>query len=475
MSHHQRLFRKCPSLLAAGLLGIGATSCTGPVHFDSLIPVPKRWLAGGRGAPHPGVDNAALARWWEKFHDPLLNRLITDALASSPDMRTALSRIEESRARCGVTRAGFFPAIDATSTGRVRRTDNATAGAFNTESYAAGVNMSWEIDLSGRLRQNVRAASADLWQATENYHAAQVSLAAEVATTYTNLRATEAQLQVVQETLLTRGATLEIARWREKAGESSVLETQQAIATIEEARAALPSLQQSIEQARNQLALLAGKTPGSVNHLLGQPRRIPRPAPLPALGIPADTLRQRPDVRAAEHGVEAAAARTNAAAAERYPTLALNGTLGVESIRSSNLFSPETTAASLLGSMSAPIFNAGRIRQNIKIQSEQERQALIAYESTVLRSLSEVENALIAVRRTQERLEILQKAVTAAAEAARLAQQRYESGEADILVVLDSQRTLLNLQLQQTNNAADRAQAHIQLYKALGGGWSARP
>jgi NodT family efflux transporter outer membrane factor (OMF) lipoprotein len=459
------------ALVTASLIGVSA--CTGPVHFASMIPVPKRWLAA-KGRPHPGVDNAALARWWERFRDPQLNQLIASALTSSPDMRTALSRIEESRARRGVARSNLFPSIDASSSARGSRIDNSTRGSSNTKDFDAGLNMSWEIDLSGRLRQNVRAANADLWQSMENYHAAQVSLAAEVATTYVNLRATEAQLNVVQRTLETRGATLEIARWREAAGESSALETQQTITTIEEARAALPSLQQSIEQSRNQLALLAGKTPGSVNHLLGKSRRVPQPPALPALGIPADTLRQRPDVRAAEHAVEAAAARTNAAAAERYPTLALNGSLGIESIRASNLFSPETTAASLLGSLSAPIFNAGRIRQNIKIQSEQEKQALIAYESAVLRSLSEVENALIAIRRTKERMDLLQKAVASAAEAARLAQQRYEAGEADLLVVLDAQRTLLNLQQQQTNNSADRTTAHIQLYKALGGGWSAR-
>lgn len=464
-----------PLLIA---VAFGLSACREPTHFSSTLPIPKRWLGTSQRSAalaHPGVDNAELAHWWERFRDPQLNTLIADALVSNPDARTGISRIEESRARRQVNVSQFFPSIDASSSGSARRTHRTDVGFSNSENYDAGLTMSWEIDISGRMRQNLKASTADLWQSMENYHGIQVALAAEVATAYINLRATEAQLEVVKKTLATRGETLDIARWREQAGESSVLETQQATATVEEARAAVPSLQQSIEQTRNQLAQLAGKTPGAVNHLLAKSRRVPQPPSVPAIGIPADTLRQRPDVRAAEHAVQAAAARTNAAATERYPTLNLTGNLGIEAIRSGSLFSPETTAASLAGRLAAPIFNAGRIRQNILIQSEQEKQALIAYEKTVLQSLTEVENALIAIKRTRERTGLLQKAVAAAEEAARLAQQRYEAGEVDLLVVLDAQRTLLNLQQQQINNTADRALAHVQLYKALGGGWSSQP
>ncbi|HAL71369.1 MAG TPA: RND transporter, partial [Verrucomicrobiales bacterium] len=308
--------------------------------------------------------------------------------------------------------------------------------------------------------------------ATENYYAAQVTLAAEVAEAYVDLRTAQAQLEVYQRNLSTRGDTVQITRWREQAGESTTFETQQAASTLEQARATLPSLKQTIEQTQNRLALLSGKTPGALDALLAPPRRVPEPAAVLALGIPADTLRQRPDVRAAERGVEAAVARTKSAEKERYPTLTLSGSLGVDALKAGSLLSPEVAAASLLGNLSAPIFNAGRIRQTINVQSAQEKQALIAYESTVLQALSEVENALIAVSRSSERLRTLDGAVTSAKEAATLAAQSYEAGQIDLLQVLDTQRTLLSLEEQQTLTQGDRASAHIQLYKALGGGWS---
>lgn len=193
-----------------------------------------------------------------------------------------------------------------------------------------------------------------------------------------------------------------------------------------------------------------------------------------ALGIPADTLRQRPDVRAAERGIEAAIARTKSAKAERYPSLALNGSFGLDSLTTGTLFSPQVAAASIAGSLAAPIFNAGRIRESINIQNAQQKQALIAYEAVVLQSLSEVENALIAIRRTNERLTILGSATAAAREAATLAAQQFEAGQSDIITVLDAERTLLSLQEQQAITTGNRASAHIQLYRALGGGWSAR-
>lgn len=190
------------------------------------------------------------------------------------------------------------------------------------------------------------------------------------------------------------------------------------------------------------------------------------------MGIPAETLRQRPDVRAAERGVEAAFARTTAARRERLPSLTLSGFVGLEALRAGRLFSPESTAASLLGSLAAPVFDAGRIRSRIRIQSELEKQSLLAYESAVLTALSEVENALIAVQRNAERLGILASATDAARQAALLSALQYQAGQVDLFISLESQRSLLSLEQQQVVTRADRAIAYIQLYKALGGGWS---
>lgn len=455
-----------PGLAAAVLI----TSCTSTPRHESDLVVPNQWK--GKKSTAAPLDIARLEKWWQRLGDPVLNQLIAESLHSSPDVRTALARVDESKARRGVARSNLFPTLSGGTSGRGERSDSKLVGNSSSESYGASVDMSWEVDLFGRLRQNVRAASADAEQAAENYYAAQVSLTAEVADAYVDLRAAEAQLSVYERNLAARGDTVQITRWREQAGESTTFETQQATSTLEQARATIPTLKQTISQTKNRLALLAGKTPGALDSLLAKRRSIPQPSSVLSLGIPADTLRQRPDVRAAERAVEAAVARTKSAEAERYPTLTLSGSLGVDAVKSGSLFSPEVAAANVLGNLSAPIFNAGRIKQTINIQSAQEKQALITYEGTVLRALSEVENALIAVNRTSERLQTLNGAVAAAKEAATLASQSYEAGQVDLLQVLDTQRTLLSLEEQQTITIGDRASAHIQLYKSLGGGWS---
>lgn len=297
-------------------------------------------------------------------------------------------------------------------------------------------------------------------------------LAATIAQAYVELRTAEAQLSVYERNLEARSDTVQITRWRERAGEGTRLESQQAASTLEQARATIPNITLAITQTTNLLAVLSGKTSGSLDSMLARSRGIPRPPSVLNVGIPADTLRQRPDVRAAQRGVEAAAARTKAAERDQLPNLGLHGDLSTTATKAANFLSPETVAASVVGSLSAPIFNAGRIRQTILVQSAQEKQALITYESTVLTALSEVEDTLAAVRSNRERLQTLDRAVVSAKEAATLAAQNYEAGQVDLLQVLESQRTLLSLEEQKTLTLGSHANAHIQLYRALGGGWS---
>jgi len=457
------------ALSLLGLCGCGTLGPDGPVT-SSAVELPGKWQGAGSGAKK--LDTAGLAKWWQRFHDPTLNQLISGALSTSPDLRTSLSRIRESRARRGVEAASLFPTFSGGATGQTRWEDNRTIGTDSGESYGASVDASWEVDLFGKLRQNVKAASADLAQATENYYGAQVTLAADVAEAYVVMRQAEAQLAVVENSLSTRQETLQITKWREQAGVGSVLDNLQLVSTLEQARATIPRLKQTIGQTRNQLALLSGQRPGALDPLLSKSRSLPEPPARIAMGIPAETLRQRPDVRAAERAIEAAVARRKSAAIERLPSLNLSGTIGVDALKAGRIFSPESTAASLLGGLSAPIFDAGRIRQNINIQTELEKQAVIAYETTVLRALSEVENALITVRRSGERLAILDKATSAARQAGVLARQQYSAGQVDLLVVLEAERTLLSVEEQLTSTKADQTSAHIQLYRALGGGWS---
>jgi NodT family efflux transporter outer membrane factor (OMF) lipoprotein len=462
------------SVVAAGcILALCSCATTGSrQQVGRAVAVPVAWQ-NSVATPIGKLDTVALATWWDRLADPILNELIAGALRSSPNVRTALAKIAEYRARRGLERAALFPSLDASVSGGGTRTRNHDTNlTTNAESYGAALDASWQVDLFGRQRQTLDAATADLAQTEENYYGAQVSLAAELASAYVTLRSSEAQLAVVQDSLGTRGETVQLTQWREQAGTGSALDTQEAISTLESARAAIPPLQLAIAQTRNQLALLSGRTPGALDSLLATPRNVPPVSTEIAIGIPAETLRQRPDVRAAERGVEAAFARTSAARRQRLPSFALTGSLGVEALRAGRLFSPATTVASVLGTLTAPIFDAGRITQTIAIQSALEQQTLIAYESTVLTALADVENALVAIQRQAERLIILGQATAAAREAVTLSGLQYQAGQVDLLASLDAQRTLLSLQQQSVVTAADWTNAYIQLYKALGGGWS---
>jgi len=472
MNPGNRLTGMVPILAAGGLLAL-AGCATGGAHVprQNAVAVPATWQ---QATLTPGsLDPADLSTWWTRFNDPVLSELITDALRSSPDVRSALSRIAEYRARRDLERAALFPSLDANvSGGRTRTTNRDTNVRTTGETYSAALDASWQVDLFGRQRQTLAAAAADLARIEENYYGAQVSLAAAVASAYVSLRSAEAQLTVVRHSLGTRGETVQLTEWREQAGTGDALATQQARATLESARASLPALQLTITQARNQLALLTGRNPGSLDPMLALPHDVPSaPADL-ATGIPAEVLRQRPDVRAAEHGLEAAFARTAAARRQRLPALTLSGSIGVEALTAGRLFNPAATVISLLGGLTAPLFDAGRIRQTIAIQRELEQQSLNAYESAVLTALGEVENALAAVQRQTERRDILTRATTAAREAATLSALQYQAGQVDLLVSLDAQRTQLDLEQQTVTTAANRATAYVQLYQALGGGWT---
>ncbi len=459
-------------LLFPGLAILGLSAC----GVSSLIPhrelpLPADWKnAAAFPVASPSRD---LARWWKRFDDPTLNRVISDALANSPDVASASARIRESRAQRNAAAASLFPSLSGSANTSTSESKNDGFGKNSSTSNSAGLSASWEVDLFGKNRSSVEAAAATVGASEENFHSVQAALASEIAIAYTNLRVDEASLETLHRTLKTREETNQLAQWRTQSGEADSLESSQSLSSLEQARAAVPSLEQSIGQARNLLALLSGKTPGSLDGLLSSGKKsIPNPARNLAVGIPADTIRQRPDVRVAGYQLLAAAANIRATDAERFPSLSLSGSLGLNTVGAGRLFNPESAATGIAAGITSPIFDAGRIRANIEASSASEEQTYQTYRSTVLTALSEVEDALIACRRTTERLEILEKATAAAREADTLARQNYQAGVTDILTVLESQRSLLGLEDSLFNVRASRTIAYIQLYKALGGGWS---
>lgn len=456
-------------IATAGAVVAAALSGCQTTGLGSVPPLPEVWRnAAGFPSAAPGRD---LQRWWTRFGDPVMTRVIGGALRGSPDIASAASRVREARAQRKAQASSLFPTIDASAGRRDSAVHTDGAGSDSTHSYTAGLDASWDADLFGGNRQAVAAAGAAAVAAEENYYSAQASLAAETALAYVDLRAAEARLRVLRESLGTREETTQLARWRNQAGETDALELHQAETSLQQARAALPSLEQSVAQARNRVARLSGQVPGALDGVLSGKSGIPTPAAGLAVGIPADTIRQRPDLRAAGWQWVAAVARTRSSEADRLPSLRLSGSLGVNSLSAGKIFNPQTATASLLNSLTAPVFNAGRIKAQIAVSSEQQEQALLAYQSAVLTALSEVEDELIACRRSAERLATLEKAGVSARAADSLARLQYKTGDADMITVLDAQRTSLAIEDSLIGIRAERAAAYIRLYKALGGGW----
>lgn len=460
----------CVAALLA--VALGGCAAVGPDYSEPQLAVPAGWSAGtGTDA----MDAVLLARWWHGFGDPVLDRLVADALAANLDLAQARARLREARARRGVAGAALAPSVDASLSGSRSRSSGQSGSGSTRELYSAGFDASWELDVFGGVRRSVEAAQADLEASVESLSDTRVSLAAEVALNYIDLRTAEQRLAIAEESIAYRGENHQIIRWRQQAGLVSELDLAQATTDLESTRAVLPPLRTAVTEAKNRLAVLLGRNPGELESLVHADRPIPLAAAEIVAAIPADTLRQRPDVRAAERRLAAQTARLGEAEAARYPSFRLSGSLGLEALELDALADRGANTHSLFGGITAPVFNAGRIAANIEIQDALVEQARLAYRAAVLAALEEVENALTAVANTDARRAKLAEAAAAARTTLAIAEYRYASGLADFLSVLDAQRTQLSLDEQLAGSTGELARAQIRLYKALGGGWSTEP
>lgn len=414
-----------------------------------------------------------LAQWWKTLGDPVLDQLAEAALQNSPDLRSAAAKVREARAQKGVSDANLWPSLSATANASRSKGSKEVGAGTTSNQFAAGVDASWELDLFGGLSSAAEASDASLRASIETLRDTRVTLLAETAQGYITYRSLQARLKVARDNLKSQEETLAITRWRQQAGLVTDLDVAQATSSVEQARAAIPALENSQESTRNALAVLAGLTPTKLAILLKKAGDIPQTSTTLTIGIPAETLRQRPDIRAAEQQLLAKTALVNKAEAARYPSLTLSGSIGLEALRAGRLFSADAVASSLAAGLTAPIFDAGRIRQNIAIQTAQQEQALATYEKTILQALADVENALVALEKTRERETNLLAASRASNEALELARARYQAGLIDFLPLLEAQRTQLSTDDSRLSAAGERAKALVQLYKALGGGWNA--
>lgn len=417
--------------------------------------------------------NPDLADWWRIFDDPLLNNMMTCAQTNNLDLRQAEARLRQARAQRLLAGANRLPTL--TASGSARRSQNRLGSdADGTTTYGNSLDASWEIDLFGGQRRAVEAAEASLQASHESLHDVTVSLLAEVALNYVEYRAAQSRMTVVTSNLLAQTETYQIIAWRHEASLLTQLDVDQARMSLEQTRAELPTLRTTLRKTEHQIALLLGRTPGSLAaELDSTPPQIPSPSATLSIGFPADILRQRPDVRQAERKLAAQTAQIGVAAAARYPNLSLGGSIGYSALSLGDLYNSAARTIQGFASAGLTLFDGGRIRQQVAIQNAMQEESLAAYQATILTALKEIEDALVSLVNEAERQTSMSAAAAAGASAFALAQEQYAAGLTDFQSVLSAQQSLLATQNSLTLSHAEVASATIRLYKALGGGWTA--
>ena len=463
------LYRHARGKATLTLLSALLAGCTllGPDYVKPEPNIPGQW-SRSTGSNNSEISHQAqdLSTWWAQLDDPLLAELISSALQSNLDLRAAQARLQESRARRNLASGNRFPTLTGGLSGSRNRASGNTAQLFD-----AGFDASWEPDVFGGQRRALEGANADLEARQADLQATQVSLSAELALNYIEVRNAQARLRIARDNLATQAETLQITDWRAQAGLATVLDVDQARTNLEQTRATIPNLETSLAQAEHRIAILLGETPAALHDQLATPVALPALPDQVGTGIPADALRQRPDVRAAERRLAAETARIGSAMADRYPSFNLTGSFGWKAATLGGLGGPGTVVSSLAASMLGTLFDGGRLSSRIAIQNAVQQQALVAYEQSVLTALEDVENALAAYKFQRERQQTLRTAAAASRSAAKLARQLYESGNADFQKVLDAQRSLLAIEDSLAASEAQGLSALVQLYKAMGGGW----
>lgn len=471
------LFASVQKVLCIALLLAGCA--VGPNYRPPQVTMPPAYneqLAAATNQP-----SAELSQWWRLFHDAQLDTLIEQATLANHDVRLAVARVREARAQAGISRSALFPSLNANGEYSRQRLSRNTPSGFLARAadqpleqnvFDAGFDLNWEVDLFGGNRRALQAAHADLASSVESSRGVLITVIGEVGLNYLDLRGVQKQLAVARDNLRLQDQTLDLTRDRFKAGLASELDTARAEAQAENTRSQIPLLEQDIQRSVHRLGTLLGKQPAELESQLLTPAPLPPAIPGIPVGLPSDLLRRRPDIRQAEREVAAATARVGVATADLFPRFFLTGAAGLQSLNAGDFFTGGSRFWSLGPSVRWPIFTAGRIRQGIEVQNARQEQALIRYEQTVLTSLEEVEDALVACGKEQAHHQALAQSEAANRRAVELAEQRYRSGLVDFLNVLETQRSLLAAQDALARSERTLDQNLVRLYKAIGGGWS---
>ncbi|MFV2071649.1 MAG: efflux transporter outer membrane subunit [Thermoanaerobaculales bacterium] len=464
-----------PAIAAVALLA-GCTT-VGPDYEEPEVAVPDAWHTAATAGLAEG--EATIQTWWQVFDDPELEDLIRRSASGNLDLREALWRVEEARALRGVVAGARSPQVDLSGqSSRGQVSDNGIVGDFappegfdtgNLHDYGFGAF--WEIDVFGRIRRQVEAADATAQASVEAYRDVLVSLYAEVALAYVNLRSSQERLRLAHANVDGQEGTLRLTRDRFSAGLVSALDVAQAESNLANTRSLIPTIERSLDQSLNRLAVLLGRHPGSLHAELREPGPIPHEPAEVTLGLPAELLRQRPDVRRAERALAAQHAGIGVATADLYPSFGLSGLLGLQAVSAGNFLSGDSLTWNIGLPIRWDIFAGGRIRAQIQVEEARTEQLLASYEQTVLAALEEAENAMVAYVKEVERRGRLSESVDATQRSLALVLTQYRAGLTDFQNVLDTQRTLLLREDELAVAEGIVIGNLVRLYRALGGGW----
>jgi multidrug efflux system outer membrane protein len=459
--------------LAVYILGLfvllEAGCAVGPQYHPPKVQTPGQWrgLAPSSGNPSMATpETASLAEWWKDFKDPVLDSLITRAVQSNLSLQQAQSRIIQARASRLIAGAGKRPSISGSGA-------NTTSGSNSSKSnlFRAGLDAAWEMDFFGGIRRSVEAANANIQTAVEDKRDIMVTLTAEVALNYIELRGFQQQIAIAGKNLDAQRETAEITHKRFDVGFASSLDTANSDAQVAMTQSQIPLLEASEQQTIYALSVLLGYEPSALLSELSPTGAIPVVPPRVPAGLPSDLLERRPDILRAESQFHSAIAQVGVATADLFPKFNLTGSGGVQNLTQGSLANIASGVWSIGPGITFPIFNAGRIRANIKVQNEIAQQALLAYRQTVLTALQDVESALIAYAKDQQHRTSLADAVKYNTTAVNLSLKLYTAGEIEFLNLLTAQHNLYASEdaLVQADRSIDTDL--VALYKALGGGW----
>ena len=472
-----------PRWIVLVLLGPLVTSCAvGPQYKPPQSRMPASWHEVS--ATSGPFDRSTLERWWTAFHDPLLDDLVVRAIDGNLDLKIAAARLREARGARGIAASAALPQVDLNGQYvRGERSDavppfkSAGAGASpfgpRTQNvFDAGFDAGWELDVFGGVRRDVEAAVAQVQAAEEGRRDVLVTLLADVARNYAELRGTQRQIEILDATVRSQQDTFGLAQARFDAGLGTALDVERAEGLLEATRSRGPELQRLAKRAIYRLDVLLGQEPGTLASTLETPRALPpQPPDLPDV-LPSELLSRRPDLRRAERDVAAATARLGVARSELFPRFSIAGNFGRRSQDASDLGSSGSQFWFLVAGVRLPILSGGRIRANIQVQDARQEEAVRQYEKAVLIAVEDVENSLSSQTREQRRLEALRASVAANRRALDLATERYIGGLENFLSVLDAQRAVYGAEDGLAQSETNAMVSLIAVYKALGGGWA---